>query len=75
MMTTCWIGPFGFGAGDGVGDGVGFGLGFGLGAGLCFFAEVGLRFDTGFLIRRPVYGLIATSHPGGLSRYREGYAN
>jgi hypothetical protein len=60
-----------------VGDGVGFGpgFGFGFGAGLRFCAEVGLRFDTDFLIPRPVYGLIAAIHPGGLSRYREGYAN
>jgi hypothetical protein len=60
-----------------VGDGVGFGFGFGFGfgAGLRFCAEVGLRFDTDFLIPRPVYELIATIHSRGLSRYREGYAN
>jgi hypothetical protein len=65
----------GDGVGFGFGPGFGFGLGFGLGVGLRFCADVGLRFDTDFLIPRPVYGLIATIHPGGLSRYREGYAN
>jgi hypothetical protein len=68
MITTCWIGPPDFGAGDGVGEGVGDGVGVGEGGfrffavGLRFAALVGLRFavvvclrfDASFLIPRPV---------------------
>src|SRR2546430_2817154 len=51
------MGPFGGGGGGG---------------GLRFFAEVDVRFVTGFLIPRPVEGVSATNHYRGLSRYREG---
>jgi hypothetical protein len=66
MITTCRIGPPGFGAGDGVGEGVGDGVGEGgfrfFAVGLRFAALVGLRFavvvclrfDASFLIPRPV---------------------
>ena len=62
MITTCWIGPFGLGLGLGFGDGDGDGDGVGLGVGgLRFFAVgfrfaavLGVRFDRGFLIPRPV---------------------
>jgi hypothetical protein len=58
MITTCWIGPPGFGVGDGVGEGVGDGVGVGglrfLAVGLRFAVVLGLRFDIGFLIPRPV---------------------
>ena len=58
------MGPFGAGTGEGVGLG-----------GLRFFADVGVRFVTGFLIPRPVYEPNVKNHYRGLSRYREGYAN
>jgi hypothetical protein len=48
------MGPFGRGPGDGDGVGVGVGGWRFFAAGFCFFAELGMRFVTGFLIPRPV---------------------